>query len=572
MANLLNHNFNFLKLKVSNFNYWDFFVNKDRVSDYTTTLTCNSNKIYDKSLVCEIDPNIEGCIEEDKDTLYSTTIWDGALSNGIELNDIGLTGLDNGFIKYDEETDSILDLFTNSEFELDKEDLRFFVNPVDGYVKDLDYSVGIEEEDFKYMSFNGGGYQGFWKIFNDSTKANAKNLYRTLPTKPSKEFAYEFLLKPRSESEIPNTMNEINPNNKGIFFYQGTRAENKFWYCTDEVTELSPDDKTFCEDVKTSTGVGLNENNLVRIHTDNKFVIFNRAKDGYTTVDFCDACCQYHKHDEECLNFDEMDFMFEYKKKSKLNYFRYFNRTKKGLTTHKVGDDCCGDYNKEQLTQEEIDLINQLYINTINNKQDFLFNSLAFRLRDDGSIGYKYFTCPDEGDDAEYKVMEEYSKPNMVCFDKWNHIVVRFIANSYIEDPECSNLQRKGKLYFYVNGYLKLVSKEMQEPFFRELNEIPEKQEAVPFNLSLGMGTQGLSEMILSELPEDITRYVLPIEENFAGSFIGDIKGFRMYSSMFDLTKIQNNYCYYKQYLSQYGLQIGETFGGCLDGTENICL
>lgn len=571
MANLLNHNFNFLKLKVSNFNYWDFFVNKDRVSNSFSTSTCNNNKLYNDSLVCEINPNIDGSIDENGKTIYSTTNWDGAMNNGVELNDIGLTGLDNGFIEYNKDEDNIFDLLTKSKYNIEKDNLRFFMNPVNGYVKNLDYETNIISDDFKYINFNGGGYQGFWKIFNDSNKINSKNLYQTLPKKPNKEFTYEFLLKPSSSSDVPNTMNEKNPDNKGFFFYMGTRAENKFWYCTDEVRELSPDDNTFCADIKTSTGVGLDENNMVRIHTDNKFVMFNRTKDGYTTKDFCDCCGYYHKPHEECLKFEDIDFVYEYKKKSKLNYFLYFNRTKHGLTINKVGDGCCNDKQyHEKLTQEQIDIINQMYINTINNKQDFLFNSLGFRIKDDGSIGYRYFSCPD-GEDEEYKIMDEYSKPNMVCFDKWNYIAIRFITNSYLENPECDNTQRKGRLYFYVNGYLKFISSEINEPNFRELNEIPEKQEAVPFNMSLGMGSQGLSEMILSENPDDITRYVLPIEENFSGSFIGDIMSFRMYNSMFDYTKIQNNYCYYKQFLKQYGINIAETFGECIVDGEIKC-
>ena len=47
-----------------------------------------------------------------------------------------------------------------------------------------------------------------------------------------------------------------------------------------------------------------------------------------------------------------------------------------------------------------------------------------------------------------------------------------------------------------MNGKLVLISKELPTFNFRELNDTPDKQEGVPFNISVGGGTQGLSDVI----------------------------------------------------------------------------
>ena len=95
------------------------------------------------------------------------------------------------------------------------------------------------------------------------------------------------------------------------------------------------------------------------------------------------------------------------------------------------------------------------------------------------------------------------------------------------------------KLYFYVNGMLKFVSDELDKLDLRELNDIYEKQETVPFNISLGGGTQGLAETILPNYMLDPYR-VYPIEENFAGSFIGYMRSFRFYNCKLEHLKIVN--------------------------------
>ena len=81
----------------------------------------------------------------------------------------------------------------------------------------------------------------------------------------------------------------------------------------------------------------------------------------------------------------------------------------------------------------------------------------------------------------------------------------------------------------------------MPELIFRTLNEREEKQEDVAYNISLGGGTQGLSDMIGFN-NDYSTQYLLPLEQYFGGSFIGSISKFRVFDGKYDYSKIKNNY------------------------------
>ena len=99
------------------------------------------------------------------------------------------------------------------------------------------------------------------------------------------------------------------------------------------------------------------------------------------------------------------------------------------------------------------------------------------------------------------------------------------------------------RLMVYVNGRLVLYSKEIRTLDLRALNDIYEKQEGVPYNISLGGGTQGLSDVVYEnykELPE----YVLFLEKEFGGTFTGYVKSFKYYTCNQDFTKILNNVKY----------------------------
>jgi hypothetical protein len=157
--------------------------------------------------------------------------------------DIGLTGTDNGLvtclsgesINY---TMGLLDDF--EKFDRLKFDRRFKMHQITGYTWDpnhrfsgltdgINYSI-VSQTATKIGTYNqlyGGFYQGFYKLFGYD--------YEILPTRYTKGWTVEMTLKPRFVDEyIPptgqTTLNQFYPDNSGIFFYMGTRAENKFWH------------------------------------------------------------------------------------------------------------------------------------------------------------------------------------------------------------------------------------------------------------------------------------------------------------------------------------------------------
>ena len=578
MANLKNHNFKLLKLRLSKNRYWDYFLNKDKTrASYVPCLP--KNGVWNDCLVSEINPNIEGTTSSTSDIVKSSQyMWENAICENVRLDDIGLTGLDNGFVEYDPETDVLKDLFLNSQFSIEDGTVNFFMSPVNGYFDDITYNKPIVEEEYgiKSFKFDNGFYQGFYRLEMDKGK------YQTLPNRPNVEMAWEFVIKPSSSSTTENTLNEIYPDNSGTFFYIGTRAENKFWYCSDQTQsdmfefineeEYIEGEETYCS-LSTSDGIPLSLSNLSKISSDNKYLFFGRhinskmpnggiyydkesdkttwINRGLMVSDFESCLCHTVRRCEDC-NREKQDKFYDMERillqreenKNAQNKFITYNRTPCGI---KVSD-------SEGITKQVcgIDAEGEKYNNDIDILQDLYYNALAFQITDSGAIGYKYLVrdCS-ENREKDYKIESGFSFDNIVKMNEWNHIVVRLITNEWIENPECDNGQRKCKLYFYVNGKLKFISKELKEPIFKKLDEINQKQEAVPFNISLGGGTIGLRDMIMADNKNYIKRYLLPLEENFAGTFNGNIMTFRIHNCPMDYTKVLNNYCYYMNYLGQ---------------------
>ena len=87
------------------------------------------------------------------------------------------------------------------------------------------------------------------------------------------------------------------------------------------------------------------------------------------------------------------------------------------------------------------------------------------------------------------------------------------------------------------------ITKEIPKINLRELNDLYEKQEGVPYNISIGGGTQGLAETIQYNYMLNPTR-VYPIEKNFAGSFIGYIRSFKIYNCFMEPMIIDSNFKY----------------------------
>jgi hypothetical protein len=548
MTNIYNHNRNVFDFFVTRKNFWDFQL--------------SVNQHY---ALPEI--NDSNCVWWDK--LYSKNdyTWSDAINNGVTLENFGLTGVDNGYITFDKtkiSNEEFLKIFLNTPYNAQKDDLRLTLCKVNGNNQIYDYSNDIVEVDGKLAAkLNGGFYQGIMHINED---------YQILPlTLDNSGWNFELVLKKEDFTNSDTTINDTHSDNKGMFFYIGTRAENKWIanytattdveqscnhyfgddYVSDDYKKNSSYTNTYVKDivndnsdrtnfikdnyvkgdyakfsddlanayvqdeyikketeiqksdVVTSDGYDVSQPNIVEIKTDNKFITFNRTKEGFDINNF--------DEDAEVILTDIKE------SRNIPNYFTLFSRTKDGYDINSI----------DELRNTE----NKKY----NFLQDLYRNALGFQIKDDGSIGYKYLVKDCDSEEENYKIESEFSKVNIIKDDTWQ------VVNIMIQGKDTKKVTKNGKCYgtnkfsdkmtikIYVNGKLVLKSKELPMINLKKLNDLDSRQEGVPFNISIGGGTQGLCDAIYEnfrEVPENL----LPIEKEFCGSFIGYLKSFKFYS------------------------------------------
>ena len=273
--------------------------------------------------------------------------------------------------------------------------------------------------------------------------------------------------------------------------------------------ENCPDDDTF-KNIFASL-----QYNVTDIYTDNGYLIYDRTCSGFTTDTWSRGDTLRISIPKS--NIDE-------------NYYLLMNRTCSGYTTDTIGEYL--EKNPSAYKNDKCDI-----------KKDLRGNAFALRLNDDGSIGYKYLV-KDCNNENGYSFKEETGFAGAVIPNEWNVINVKFqILNGTTDDCGVPFGERKMRMFIYINGYLKFVSQELPEFNFRELNEFCDKQEGVPFNISLGGGTQGLIESVWFN-QMDGSKCIFPLEKNYAGSFIGDIRSFKFYDCALQYHEIKNNYLF----------------------------
>lgn len=412
----------------------------------------------DSSNIMKVDYNSNGSIEyvESLDGYYYAN-WSED-NEEIVLKDAELTGFDNKLL--DTNSKSVLPV-------LNSEDVYLTL-----------YRVIDEQDDLLYKNktfiFNGGFLQGFYKLYGFP--------FQTLPRYiENNEWNLEFTLKPYKKQVY----------DEAIFFYMGTRAENKF-------AEFYNNDITL-NNIKTSNGVLLNKDNYFEIETDNKYL--SPKITGYT---------------REYID----------------NPYLLFNRTRNGYTVNNID---------EYLNATEH--VKESY----NVKADLYGNVFSLFIKENGEIGYKYLSnkCEEKFED---NFIIEKSFKNTIRLNEWSTVNVKFmILNGSVDNCGIPLGERKMKIFIYVNGYLRFISQELPEFNFRELNDIPEKQEMVPYNISLGGGTLGLSESKL-KIGDDIINLkgYDYLSNAFNKRFFGEMKTFKFYNGPLSISDVRNNYFYNK--------------------------
>lgn len=637
--------------------YWDFVLSQDGSPSIPF-----GPRLTKRCLSAYIEFGDKDCQDENGVHSYSANTWDECVNNGSILEDIGYTGIDNGLIYYGGwervSNKEFYNIFTNSVLTIEPDDCKLHLHQVTGNTGV--YSYPMEYVEGKYYTLTGGFFQGFYKLHEFD--------YQVLPQYIEDEWNVEITLRPRWAIQDEKTLNMTHENNEGIFFYMGTRAEDKFlqFYntdlskyeereqphrepCDDDyfLTETWKDEKDYgymdCKKCPPDTGYPFTseyqtnccesdagkkkceckkkEEKTIPDEQEKSNKEFNKRKArhiayflntyGYRELsecgcpkkavvqkisgEDCKCCttgyfgeayiakcengeCLTYLNDEASENYIEKDVIISgatlttsngvpiedsgYYEINTDNKFLTFNRTKYGFTTANWDEDTlvvltgstdelrtgnlfllmnrtCSGYTTQTIDQyysknrKEFDFLS-----------DILGNAFAVKRNADGSISYRYMVL-DCDKPEKYSVLEETSFPGLLEENKWATVNIKFgiINGNGLNECRRPQGERKMKIYIYVNGYLKFVSKELPEFNFRALKTMKEKQEGVPFNISVGGGTQGLCDSVWLDYWKAFEKK-LPIEENFAGTFIGDIKTFRFYTCKLQYAEIRNNWLY----------------------------
>jgi len=589
MGDIKNFNFNKLDLRLSSSDYWDFYLATDEGS-----VPSSNELISGDCFVVWYDFNNPLIYVDSATTdssIYSLVSWTGSTNTGYTLNTVGLTGLDNGLITFerdslDQSNQALLSALTGTTLVINSGDTRLILTPVTGTTEQFVYPIQeVSGITGNYKQFCGGFYQGFYKI--DGTS------YEVLPNRVKHGWSAEFWLRPESCSGSTGViLNDIYPENKGFFFYMGTRSENKFWNqfygadtgctsgCTIPDSACTDTLSTFCTVLKETEitligdygfGIPLSPPQVEIEIVTNPFLIYGRARDSraekltgdsgsiifssITNTSSDNNCCELSSSDglgtQTACSYDGKGIVIAKTKEIQTDFrnpFLIYGRSTRygsGCTCSQ----CCGSgdglanqtacsYSGSSSPEIQIDY-----------NLDIIDNALGFRIKDDGSIGYRMLTvtgeCLTVSGETIYSsgitVQEEYSISGLVSNDSWSYITIRFITDF----KEGCNLEtskrRTGRLMFYINAKLKFVVEDFPEFMGKRLEENKLKQVGVPFNFSLGGGSQGLIESQTFD-GLDMADRGLPIESNFGGTFIGNISQFKFNICDLEYSNIQLNY------------------------------
>ena len=196
--------------------YWDFVISQDG----TPSILQESN-FTKRCLASYIEFGDKNCQEEKGVHSYPDYKWENAINENVLMEDIGYTGIDNGYIYYGGwdkiSNKEFFDIFTNSKIKLEDEDYRLHMGAVTGNTGVYSYEMNKEED---YYALKGGFFQGYYKLHGLN--------YQILPQYIENAWHVEITLRPQFYIQDDKSLNSTHPENEGIFFYMGTRAEDKF--------------------------------------------------------------------------------------------------------------------------------------------------------------------------------------------------------------------------------------------------------------------------------------------------------------------------------------------------------
>ena len=579
--NINNYYFNRFDLKLDSNQYFDITLASDE-KDYDEEVVFSPYIIaYDDGNRLPISIDLNNFSSSPKQTIYWATYDSGntatslnyynidnvdisCLSGFTGLCNVGLTSIDNGlFPRMSGETLYYsMGIDTATTYNSQYYDRRFKMRPVWSYAKSPNYKFsGITADTAyyivsktgdtvgSYQELYGGFFQGFYKLWGYD--------YEVFPERVNKGWTMETIIKPRQVEEYSLTSNEkylnnIYPQNSGMFFFMGTRAENKFYHPASGATivPISFSSSTYVPYYRVTSPLA----NCIKTC---ECSITGITITGSCGCGGCSCSCSCNCGGScgcgtGCTGCTGITISN--------NCFLVYPMS--STTVHHTIGLCGSGYNKTWDYPP------------VNPGMDAYSNALAVRLSGDPKnprLCVKYIKltgdCVTTGScevtgvtyESGYTINEICSSSGIydicdypvsltaITEDRWVMIDVVFERYQYLEDCDllndgglgdirtykytaetvgatvnviqppythCNNTETKqsyielnrkwlrqkddrlGYLNIYVNGYLFMIIEDFEEIIPRELDTQKEKQIGVPFNISWGGGTQGLRESL----------------------------------------------------------------------------
>ncbi len=602
----------------------------------TSGITINWNNFYDSATgIPAQEPNmtLSGCC-------FFTAGQDGGQGDGYNLNftnfkstfsgesfTVDLT-TESGYWQAPCQVESIklwTDMPDQYKWDHLHYDRRFKMKQVTGLTHQ--YSYGIESvsggTEGYYNNLRGGFYQGFYELYGYP--------YQVLPERVECGWTVESLLKFDvecvTECIIPGTqtLNDKYPNNKGIYFYMGTRAENKFhnYYSAETGLVTCQQNDYSCDGIPIpiittgSTDHCGKEVNVITSTYDDKIDSLSNSfalrltddgRVGYRALYYTGSCITTYT-DKKVVDCNTGESYSIKDCVTGLTYTSGFTVIEKysdvvcGLTGSTFVETCpwllVSTRFKRNYCYEGCDLENNGGVNDLINIPiidtpgyiDSGLNSTSVSLVRESPLmpGWQ-----DQGN--KVVVTGEYLGPGDVvtgcttteccsgctqtscttcgpgigCTTNYTKLTEEIKFSKKWSDER---FLRTGTLTIFVNGRPVFTDPDFEEIIPRRLNTEKQKQVGVPFNISWGGGTQGLIDnqtfsadtsgntITCPPYVQDPNDLGLLIEKNFAGTYIGGISQLRYYIKPLGVDEIFHNFLVNKD---RYDLV--DCAGGCTNG------
>ena len=529
---------------------------------------------------------------------YNNDNLDLSLFTASTICDIGLTGIDNGLVTgMTGQSITVTNGIDYSQtFNRNFFDRRFKMFQVTGYTSPPNnvFSGSSSQTFYEMVSYSGtdegyyvelygGFYQGFYKLFGYD--------YNIMPSRMNRGWTMEMILKPRLASNLDlnltgTTLNLTYPDNNNIFFFFGTRSENKFYHhaagnpISDSGYTRVTESLSTCLKTCACADTGITNSRCIDVYEPSAITVTHNVN--------CNCGC----NNTTISDIPDKDPLYD------------------GMS-NAIAIKLCGDPKNPKIGVKVFSFTGDC-ITTGTTPNTGITYQTGYTITDYCSTDGIYDFCNDTS--YQYKehwflidvVWERYSWLDTCDLNYrgglgliTDYVYLDSLANdsvALIEPPITSGLEtpvqleivklnerwlieknyRKGKLKIYINGRLFYTIDDFEEIIPRALDTEKERQIGVPFNISWGGGTLGLREnLTFSACPTGSTNYYIQdpecfptevlnqtslsglttnifLENNFGGTFDGGISQFRFYVDTLDSSKIRHNFDILKTKFSMF--------------------